>query len=86
VRGVASRPAIGAEVTIPLPNGRKLVQQVYGTNGHAGASSQQLIFGLGKNPPSQVTANVAWRDGAGVAHHASFKLRPGWHAVLLEER
>ena len=46
----------------------------------------ERIFGLGKNPPSQVVANVAWRDGAGVAHHASFKLRPGWHAVLLEER
>ena len=85
-RGIAARPAIGAEVTIALPSGRKLVQQVYGTNGHAGASSQQLIFGLGKNPPSQVVANVAWRDGAGVQHHASFKLRPGWHAVLLEER
>ena len=85
-RGIAARPAIGAEVTIALPNGRKLVQQVYGTNGHAGASAQQLIFGLGKNPPSQVVANVAWRDGTGVRHHASFKLRPGWHAVLLEER
>jgi enediyne biosynthesis protein E4 len=85
-RGVVARPAIGAEVTIALPSGRKLVQQVYGTNGHAGASAQQLLFGLGPNPPSQVVANVAWRDGAGVPHHASFKLRPGWHAVLLEER
>ncbi|HEX8075554.1 MAG TPA: CRTAC1 family protein [Thermoleophilaceae bacterium] len=83
-RGTLARPAIGATVTVQLPRGRRLIQQIDGGNGHAGASAPEVLFGLGDRAPSQVVANIAWRDGKGVAHHASYKLRPGWHALLLE--
>jgi enediyne biosynthesis protein E4 len=85
-RGLLARPAIGATVTLTLPGGHRLIQQVDGGNGHAGFSAPELLFGLGAHPPQTVVANVAWRDGDGVAHHASMKLHPGWHAVLLEQR
>jgi hypothetical protein len=80
------RPAIGAIARVRLPNGRKLIQLVDGGNGHAGFSAQELLFGLGDNPPRRVDADIAWRDGAGVPHRTSLALRPGWHTVLLEQR
>ena len=84
--GTPTRPALGAQVTVRLPNGKRLVQQVDGGNGHGGFSSQEVLFGLGRNAPERVTADIAWRDGAGVARRTSLTLRPGWHTVLLEQR
>jgi enediyne biosynthesis protein E4 len=85
-RGMRARPAIGAMATVHLPGGQKLVQPVDGGNGHAGFSARELFFGLGDYRPRRVTVDVAWRDAEGFANRTSFKLRPGWHTVLLEQR
>ncbi|HAX77579.1 MAG TPA: RNA-binding protein [Cyanobacteria bacterium UBA11372] len=77
-------PAIGATATVHLPDGRKLVAQVDGGNGHSGARSLELHFGLGNlesNTPLPV--DLRWRDTQGQVHQESLFLSPGWHTVLL---
>ena len=41
-----SRPAIGAEATVTLPDGRRRTAQVDGGNGHSGKRAPELHFGL----------------------------------------
>ena len=79
-----SRPAIGATAKVILPDGRRLVAQVDGGNGHSGKRSPDLHFGLG-----QLAANTAlrvelqWRDAGGLVHQHTLHLEPGWHTVVL---
>lgn len=78
-------PAIGAVATVELPNGRKLIAQVDGGNGHSGARSPELHFGLGKvNKDTPLPVRVQWRDTTGQAHQTSLLLSAGWHTVQLE--
>lgn len=78
------RPAIGAEVRLRLPDGRRLTAQVDGGNGHAGKRAPQIHFGLGDLSDDQhLGVEIRWRDGAGRMQTRSLTLRPGWHTLVL---
>jgi hypothetical protein len=74
--------AIGAEVAVQLADGRTLVGQVDGGNGHSGKRSPELHFGLG-NARDPVRVAVRWRDPHGRPHAETFQLDAGWHTVVL---
>jgi hypothetical protein len=77
-------PAIGAFATVELPDGRKLVRQVDGGSGHAGASAQELLFGLGDVPADHsLPVHLQWRDMTGKLHASELSLLPGWHTITL---
>ena len=80
-------PAIGAAATVRLPDGRRLVAQVDGGNGHSGKRSAELHFGLGRVAPgTPLAGRDRWRDATAVAASATDDrsvLAPGWHTVLL---
>jgi hypothetical protein len=78
------RPAIGAAAVVHLPDGRRLVAQVDGGNGHSGKRSPDLHFGLGHfSAQSRALVDLHWRDPNGHTHRKSLQLSPGWHTVLL---
>lgn len=80
-------PAIGAEARVHLPDGRLLVAQTDGGNGHSGKRSPELHFGLGAVAAgTALEVDLAWRDGRGVVHRERTRLAPGWHTVNLGER
>jgi enediyne biosynthesis protein E4 len=76
-------PALGARVTVYLPDGRRLVEQVDGGNGHSGKSSPDLHFGLGAIGSSHLLVAFDWRDRQGTVRHWETSLTPGWHTVFL---
>ena len=79
-----SRPAIGAEARVTLADGRVLVAQVDGGNGHSGKRSPDLHFGLGKmNRKKLVNIEIRWRDTDGNIQQQKMELKPGWHTVQL---
>lgn len=78
------RPAIGAAVTVSLPDGSSLVAQVDGGNGHSGKRSPELLLGLGDHPVDRpLQMEVRWRDSSGQTHQQRLELLPGWHTVVL---
>ncbi|MEP6742641.1 MAG: CRTAC1 family protein, partial [bacterium] len=78
------RGAVGATVTVYLPDGRRLVSQVDGGNGHSGKRSPELHFGLGTTPPTKsLRVEIRWRDPAGQVNRELFSLTPGWHTLVL---
>ena len=79
-------PMIGADVTVTLPDGRRLVQRVDGGSGHAGKRSHEVHIGLGRGVTGPVTVDLRWRDSAGRAHEQELRLVPGWHDVRLGAR
>lgn len=83
VAGVPAYPALGARVTVYLPDGRRLVEQVDGGNGHSGKSSPDLHFGLGNIGRRDLRVVIDWRDRQGTIRHHEASLLPGWHTVLL---
>jgi hypothetical protein len=76
------RAAVGAKVTVTLPNGRVLTRQVDGGNGHSGKRSSDLHFGLGEFA-GPVQVRIDWRDRFGRVQHKAFDMNAGWHTVLL---
>jgi hypothetical protein len=80
-----ARAAVGAEATVDLPGGRTLIGQIDGGNGHASARAPELLFGLGALGPVRLSVRVAWRDTFGALHRATYRLRPGWHTILLAQ-
>jgi hypothetical protein len=80
------RPAIGAAARVHLPNGRQLVGQVDGGNGHSGKRDPSLHFGLGHVTP-EVTLRVElkWRNSGGQIRQDTLTLRPGWYTVVLAD-
>jgi hypothetical protein len=71
-------------VTVALPNGRRLVAQVDGGNGHSGKRSADLHFGLGPvEPTTLLQVELHWRDSGGRVRHHTLSLSPGWHTVVL---
>ena len=85
--GIAGRYAIGASATIKLPDGRRLVAQVDGGNGHSGKRSPGLHFGLGQiSPDALLQVDLRWRDAQGKVHSETLSLRPGWHTVMFGQQ
>ena len=76
-------PAIGAVARVTLEDGRTLVAQVDGGNGHSGHRSPDLHFGLGAIEARAVPVSFAWRDLDGRTHEGSLSLPPGRHTIEL---
>ena len=76
-------PAVGARVTVRLSDDRTLVRQVDLSNGHTGGRAPDLLFGLGNEPSTTVSAEFAWRDHKGRLHEQVLTFKPGWHTVVL---
>lgn len=76
-----SRPAIGAQATIRLPDGRAVTGQIDGGNGHSGKRSNTMLFGLG-DFGGAVHVRIRWRNRNGV-EALTRTLRPGWHTIVL---
>ena len=85
VAGGRVTPAIGAQATVQLPGGRRLVRQVDGGNGHSGKRSPSLFFGLGRDR-GPVDITVRWRDLRGRVHAEAIRLVPGIHTLVLGRR
>jgi hypothetical protein len=79
-----SRSAVGAVVTVKLPDGRLLVTQVDGGNGHSGKRSTDVHFGLGLIAPAvKLPVEINWRNASGKVQRQTIQLSPGWHTVIL---
>jgi hypothetical protein len=79
-----SRSAVGAVVKVTLPDGRRLVTQVDGGNGHSGKRSPDVHFGLGSLPLEvPLPVEINWRNGKGEVQQQKIQLKPGRHTVLL---
>jgi hypothetical protein len=80
----ASRPAIGAEATLWLPDGRRRVAQVDGGSGHSGKRAPELHFGLGRVAPgTPLRVDVRYRDADGRVRAETLRLTPGRFTILL---
>ncbi|MEZ6098313.1 MAG: FG-GAP-like repeat-containing protein [Pirellulaceae bacterium] len=81
---VDAAPAIGALVRAHLPDGRMLVSQVDGGNGHSGKRSPDVHFGLGQIPDDAVVSvDIRWRDRRGNIHSSKHDMTPGWHTLVM---
>jgi hypothetical protein len=84
---VASKmtPAIGTKVIVYLANGKTLVSQVDGGNGHSGKRSSQVHFGLGDIDSNQIVkVKLLWRNASGVHEHTIESLKVDqWYTVNL---
>ncbi|MEV7008603.1 CRTAC1 family protein [Streptosporangium sp. NPDC051022] len=76
-------PVTGAQVTVTLPGGRRLLGRVDGGSGHSGKRSSDVHIGLGANVTGPVRAHLRWRDRAGQVHDQDLQLTPGWHSLQL---
>jgi hypothetical protein len=79
--------AISAAATVHLPDGRRLVAQVDGGNGHSGKRSPDLHFGLGRlaarDALTPLPVDLAWRGRDGAVHRETLRLAPGRYTLLL---
>jgi hypothetical protein len=79
-----TRPAVGAQATVWLPDGRRLTGQVDGGSGHSGKRAPELHFGLGRTGAgTPLRVDFRWRDGAGRVRAETLRLAPGRHTILL---
>jgi hypothetical protein len=79
-----SRPAIGAAVTVHLPDGRHLVSQVDGGSGHSGKRAPDIHLGLGHvEADTLLNVDVRWRGADGKLRSRTLQVTPGWHTVWL---
>ncbi|MGB2567014.1 CRTAC1 family protein [Micromonospora citrea] len=76
-------PAVGAQVTVTTPDGRKLVSKVDGGGGHSGKRSNEVHIGLGADVTGPVQVSLCWRDRTGQIRKQDLQLTPGWHDVQL---
>lgn len=80
---VRGAPAIGAQATVTLPDGRVVSAQSDGGNGHASGRSPDIHLGLGDFSPDQsLTVRLRWRDGAGL-HTTEHQVQPGRYTIVL---
>ena len=81
------RPAIGASARVQRADGRVLVAQVDGGNGHSGVRSPELHFGLGDSGPDDpLNVEIRYRDRSGRPSALELELLPGWHTVVLPDQ
>lgn len=87
-RTANTSPAIGAIVSVQLPDGQIHVAHVDGGSGHSGRRSPEVHFGLGNlDPGAELPVTIRWRDRHGNARETtSLRLKAGWHTVLLPNR
>lgn len=78
---IPGRPAIGAAVTVHLPDGKKRVAQVDGGNGYAGKRAPDVHLGL--DAITEASVEIRWRDPDGMPHEETFQLKAGWHTIRL---
>lgn len=75
--------AVGAVVTVRMPDGSARIGQVDGGNGHSGARSSDVHIGLGKTAKDvALPVSIAWRNEKGL-QKVELEVRPGWHTVVL---
>jgi hypothetical protein len=79
---IPGRAAVGAAVTVTLPDGRVLTRQVDGGNGHSGKRSPDIHFGLG-DFQGTVKVKIRWRDPQGQIHQEFLNLKPDRYTLLL---
>jgi hypothetical protein len=80
------RPAVGASVRLTRSDGRVLVGQVDGGNGHSGVRSPDLHFGLGDSADENIEVEIRYRDRVGHAQSIELILSSGRHSVLLPDQ
>lgn len=78
---IRGRAAIGAAVSIDLPNGQKRVAQVNPGTGYAGKRTPDVHFGLDAIEEAPVV--IQWRDPDGILRKEKFQLKAGWHTIRL---
>ncbi|WP_330249647.1 CRTAC1 family protein [Nocardia sp. NBC_00565] len=84
-RPVLGSPALGAEVTVPTPDGKPHIAQVDGGSGHAGKRSTDIHIGLGDiDPTIPLAVQIAWRDNHGAVHTQQVQLQAGQHTFVLD--
>ncbi|WP_165225756.1 CRTAC1 family protein [Aquisphaera insulae] len=76
---IQGRPAIGAMVTVTLPDGRRRIAQVDGGTGYAGKRAPDVHLGLGS--ADEAAVEIRWRDPDGNPRAESFQLKAGWHTI-----
>lgn len=81
VEDIPGRPAVGAVVSIRLPDGSPRVAQVDGGSGYAGKRAPDVHLGLGTAEGAPV--EIRWRDPDGRPREESFELKAGWHTIGL---
>jgi len=81
VEDIPGRPAVGAVVTVRLPNGQLRVAQVDGGSGYAGKRAPDVHLGLGSITEAPV--EIRWRDPDGNPREETFELKSGWHTIRL---
>ena len=81
VAEITGRPAIGAVVTVRLPDGRKRVAQMDGGTGYAGKRAPDVHLGL--DTITEAPVEIRWRDPDGNPHEETFQLKAGWHTIRL---
>lgn len=77
--------AVGARATVTTADGRRLVAEVDGGNGHSGKDAPSLHFGLGDAVGAPLAVELAWRGTDGRVRRQALRLAPGWHTVVLGE-
>lgn len=81
--GIGGTAAIGAQVTVTMPDGKKYVDRVDGGSGHSGKRGHDIQIGLGKGVTGPVKVNVQWRDLTGQIRQQDLQLAPGGHVLML---
>jgi hypothetical protein len=81
VEKITGRPAIGAAVSIDLPNGEKRVAQVNPGTGYAGKRTPDIHLGL--DTLAEAPVEIRWRDPDGNSRVEKFQLKAGWHTIRL---
>lgn len=78
-------PAVGSQVSVVTPDGRKLIGRVDGGSGHSGKRSTDVHIGLGEvDGPVEVT--VKWRERTGELREQTLELSTGWHDFQLDSQ
>ena len=79
-----SRPAIGAYISVLMPNGQKQVAFTDGGNGHSGKRSPDVQFGLGKVANDEkLDVEIRWINLQGDLKKQNFKVSKGWNTIIL---
>ncbi len=75
-------PAVGAQVTVTTPDGRRFIERVDGGSGHSGKRSNEVHIGLGR-VSGPVKVDLRWRDRTGQVREQNLETSTGWHDFQL---